>query len=231
MVRRRRRRGFNFRRLLLAGRRFGRRRPARRSSRRRKPLPWIGIIALVMAVFIISGFTVKGCTGNKTVVDNKDKIQPVLSEFNQSQLAGQWKGSAGLNEQKLAAKKLQADPAYSSYLEQSATIYKSTELTVDFKADGTLSYFVVSAKGANRATGTWKIVSAAEEAVLIEVEVTQEDGSHRKNRMKLQFFDEGRHVAMVAPTGPELSDCEPIFVFERASVSVADNQLNGVQRK
>ncbi len=225
----RRRRSFKFRNLLSVGRQWGRRRSS--SRRRRLSLPWVGIAALVMAVLIISGFTVKGCTSNNSVADGDDDVQPVLISATNSRLTGQWIGTAGINESKLATKKSQVDAAFSQYLEQSAQIYKSTKLNVDFNSDGTLSYSVTSSTAVSRASGTWEIISEDGDNVVLEVDVTREDGSRNKSRMKLQFVSGGDYVAMVAPTGPELSDCEPIFVFSRAPVSVADNNLDNIQQK
>ncbi len=219
------------------------RRPSRDTFRRMMPrrgggwsnltLPVAGLVGLM--ILILSGSILfKGCGSPNSQMAEQDDVTDNSAVTNQDQvgkkIVGEWSGRAGINQELLNLKLGSLERSQAAFVQRLAKEHLAAQLKAIFGTDGSLFIEVASsdplatAPGIN-AKGTWKVIAAMENRVTVELDfVSSHDQTRKINRYELQFIGND-HVAMVAPTGPELSDCQPIYLFQKnkAQANVASD--------
>ena len=177
----------------------------------------MGGIAAYKSVFGTSNIA----EGEREADSDQNPLMTVSEPILDRRVVGQWKGRAGLDESLLQAKMHRLPISQRAQLQHLSDNHLSTRLVADFQADGTLRFEMTSGKGIAPqshvvAHGKWATRFTEENRVVLSLEFVREgDTEIRTTELDLHFIGGHRHAAMVAPTGPELSDCQPIYLFER----------------
>jgi hypothetical protein len=173
---------------------------------------------------------------SKVQSESRTKSSGNTEAADSKSLAGVWYGSGGFNEKLVAAKMRSMGPVQAVQLQQIARDLLATEIAISFAADGSLEMdieieHVDKPKLKEGARGRWKLLSQNGDDVVVQVTLNQLDGSTQTNELKFQFVNDANHLAMVAPVGPELSDCEPVFVFRRTDITEVASVPEGLLKK
>ena len=83
-------------------------------------------------------------------------------------------------------------------------------------------------------TGKFRVLRETMGAVVIETTEKLPSGGTQTNQVEYRLQDDGQLAVMSAPTSAELSDCDPLFVFQRVDdpdAQVAEQNLPDTSKK
>jgi len=188
---------------------------------------------LIPCSFLISAL---GCWGRSEVADPNEgddsrlAVSSTESEgFAPGHLIGKWSGAAGIDRELVATKKSLLEPGQQDAFQSLVDQHLATFIDAEFRGDESLSV-ILESKQANGqlsrevANGRWELIESNEGALVIEVTLQREIGTETKSRLQFVQVQGSDEIAMFAPSGPELADCQPVFVFEKkAALDSADS--------
>jgi hypothetical protein len=153
-----------------------------------------------------------------------DQVATVLPV---QQLAGVWLGEAVMDEAKFQQKISQLTPNQQQLTLAKARSFLSMVMAVEFRKDGTVENGVeiVSTDGQvlrDSSAGNWRIVSAENNELLVEIQETLSDGTVDTDQNVYTFFPDGNRFAMAVPVSEELRGCNPMLVFQRKAIQRTD---------
>lgn len=174
-----------------------------------------------------------------TAVDTRDRVAPTTSTpvATPNRLVGTWYGQASLDMGQVA-KRLDGLETEAQKAEFQAMVeaFLATEMAVRFTHDGGLESEVrvlapTGEVAAGTSTGSWKLLEATNDYVVIEMKERFQDGATSSSQARYQFESAGDKAVMVAGVDPRLADCRPVIVFERMpAAATADRGAAGEQR-
>ena len=165
------------------------------------------------------------------VVESKDGKSSVAGQTqSESQvtptaqtLTGLWYGEATLDGDKLRQKINGLPQAQQQLALAKANSFLSTVMAIDFRSNGTVENEVEiqSVDGqtfSDHSVGSWKVVESRPEGLVVETNEKLPDGTLASSQLFYQFLGDKDHIAIAAPVGEELSECDSYIVFERRTI-------------
>jgi hypothetical protein len=127
-----------------------------------------------------------------------------------------------------------ADPRDRHALQTIAQTFLTTEIGARFDPSGTMEFDVqIRPVGTmpmrDSTTGTWRVIEATGNALVIETVETLPQGGTQTSQVRYELSADGRTAVMAAPTSQMLATCEPAFVFER--VETVSSSADAMDRR
>lgn len=149
-----------------------------------------------------------------------------MEGINHSPLVGAWMGKAIINEQALlaAADSLSGDQRQA--LIHEARTFVTTEMAIQFSPSGELETAIEmqpvgSQKVAGQTFGTWKVVEATDEQVIVETTSTDETGAMSTSQTAFAVSVDGDRLVLQPQVSSALAGCEALIYLDRQMIPAA----------
>ena len=188
------------------------------------------LVCFALAMFLFSSAI--GCGGDKIVtgpdaVETNATTVDVTSESMltsaKDQVVGTWLGGAFLDQAKLEQLVATKTEAEKQALLTQASSFLSTVMAIEFSPNGQMMNEVeITPHGMQTiidgSTGTWQVVEADGERMIIETQTETAEGTMESDRKVYKFYQDGDHFAVMVPLQNELDECGPLVIFERQNM-------------
>lgn len=187
----------------------------------------LGVGALMFSSLVgCGGDQVVTAPSNPAVSDSTSQTAATGDSSVQSateKATGIWLGGAYLDQTKLQELAATKTDAEGQALMQRAQSFLSTVMAIEFAANGEMVNEVeITPHGmqtiVEASAGTWKVVEADAERMVVETETETADGTMAKDQKVYNFYADGNHFALQVPYDEELNQCEPLIIFERQNI-------------
>ncbi len=153
------------------------------------------------------------------------QTNPIVKPANYN-LTGHWAGVSYLDETKLKQKyDSLTDPAQKEALVRAAEAFLSLVVAVEYKANGTMESDVEMLSTGGEVVrevvvGTWRVVETKGLKLIVEIQERVPDKTPEPVRKFFQFYEGGDNLATPIETAAELTELNPLIVFERLPAAV-----------
>lgn len=143
------------------------------------------------------------------------------TESGKYQLKGVWAGVASLDDAKIQEKVDNLfSPQEKEALLKKARLFLTAVVAYEFKDNGEYEadFEINTEKGSVERVSTigkYQILERNGPKLIVEFLEKSEESQAKPEKKLLQFYEDGENLAMLVPAPPELSDCNPMVIFER----------------